>query len=159
MKKIKKAELIDRLLDSCFFAKKITETLPDLPEGMKPRHNYVLHSVYLLQDKAGGCRVSDVSKRLRTTMPSVTKLVAELAEKGLLLKYQDDRDGRVTLLKLTPSGYAYVKKYVLDFQAAWAERMGELSYAQVQEIVDILNRFSASMPPLTEEQEGPLNGR
>lgn len=142
------AETIGSLLDACFMAKKITETLPELPKGMKPRQNYVLHSVYLLQQEAEGCRVSDVSKSLGTTMPSITKLVSELSDKGLLEKHQDERDGRVTLLRLTDSGYQYVKKYVLDFHSDWAKNMQDISASQVEQAIEVLAKFRDSMPEI-----------
>lgn len=36
---------LELLLDACFIAKKITETLPALPKGIKPRHIHVLTAV------------------------------------------------------------------------------------------------------------------
>ena len=95
---------LEKLLDSCFTAKRIIETLPELPKGMKPRHVHVLHAIYELQDLTEGCRVSDVSKKLNITMPSITKLVQELDEKKLLKKFIRPGDKRVTLLKLTEEG-------------------------------------------------------
>lgn len=140
------AHMVELLLDSCFEAKRITDTLPKLPKGMKPRHNYVLHAVYELQDNAVGCRVSNVSKKLGTTMPSITKLVNELADKKLIEKYQDQTDGRVILLKLTDMGYRYVKKYVLDFHSTWAENMQDLSPDQITQTVEIIRKFKEAMP-------------
>ena len=145
---------VGRLLDGCFIAKRITEALPPLPKGMKPRHNYVLHIVHLLEDRPCGCRVSDVSHRLGTTMPSVTRLVSELAEKGLLTKTSDARDGRAILLRLTARGEAYVKAYVLDFHSAWAKRLTGVTNAQIEQVIDILTRFSEAMPELPAIEPG-----
>ncbi len=89
---------LKQLLDSCFVAKRVIETLPELPPGMKPRHIHVLDAVHTLQEQNGSCRVSDVSVRLNVTLPSVTKLVQELESRGLLEKRADSRDGRVILL-------------------------------------------------------------
>ena len=33
------------LIDSCFIAKKITETMEELPKGFKPRHIHVIDSI------------------------------------------------------------------------------------------------------------------
>ena len=70
-------ESLKHLLDACFTAKRIVETLPELPSGMKPRHIHVLDAVWEIQNEQGICRVSDVNTRLGITMPSVTKLVQE----------------------------------------------------------------------------------
>lgn len=137
---------VELLLDSCFEAKRITETLPKLPSGMKPRHNYVLHAVYELQKETQGCRVSDVSKKLGITMPSITKLVNELSDRQMIVKYPDKTDGRVILLKLTNAGYKYVKKYVLDFHRAWAENMQDISREQIEQTVAVISKFRNAMP-------------
>lgn len=146
MNKLVDAHIIELLLDSCFEAKRITDTLPKLPKGMKPRHNYVLHAVYELQSNADGCRVSNVSQKLGTTMPSITKLINELSDKKLIVKYQDETDGRAILLKLTDMGYDYVKKYILDFHKAWAENMEDISYEQIKQTVDVIKKFKEAMP-------------
>ena len=39
-------EHLKKLLDTCFLAKKVIETLPELPKGMKPRHIHVLEAIY-----------------------------------------------------------------------------------------------------------------
>lgn len=82
---------LKQLLDSCFTAKRVIETLPELPPGMKPRHIHVLEAVHALQEQNGACRVSDVSARLNVTLPSVTKLVQELENRNLLEKRADSR--------------------------------------------------------------------
>ena len=69
---------LKQLLDTCFTAKRIVETLPELPKGIKPRHIHVLDAIQDIQKQQGMCRVSDVSTKLNITMPSITKLVQEL---------------------------------------------------------------------------------
>ena len=60
---------LKQLLDSCFLAKRIVETLPKLPHGMKPRHIHVLDAIDMIQATQKVCRVSDVSTVLDITMP------------------------------------------------------------------------------------------
>lgn len=140
---------LKKLLDACYVAKRITETLPMLPPHMKPRHIHVLDAVYELQEpdgQEGGCRVSDVSGRLGITTPSVTKLVGELEQLGLLEKYSDAADGRVTLLRLTEEGNACVRKHVLEFHRKWSERLEHISNEQVDEVDRIVRELRATMP-------------
>ena len=66
------------LIDSCFIAKKITETMEELPKGFKPRHIHVIDSIYQLSKKKSDVRISDVSSKLNVTTPSITKLINEL---------------------------------------------------------------------------------
>lgn len=135
-----------QLLDACFTAKRVIETLPELPPGMKPRHIHVLEAVHRLQEQDLPCRVSDVSALLNVTLPSVTKLVQELENRNLLEKQADSQDGRVILLRLTPEGYACFCRYVRDMHANWSAALSDISDEQVEEAVHILNRLLETMP-------------
>ena len=137
---------LKQLLDSCFTAKRVIETLPALPPGMKPRHIHVLEAVHALQEQNGSCRVSDVSARLNVTLPSVTTLVRELENRKLLEKRADSQDGRVILLHLTPDGQACFHRYVQDMHARWSAALSDISDEQAEEAVHILNRLLATMP-------------
>ncbi len=122
-------------------AKRIAETLPELPEGMKPRHIHVLDAVHEIRLRGGGCRVGDVSARLNITTPSVTKLVQELEARHLLEKYADTSDKRVALLKLTPEGEACVQRYVLDFHGRWTQELADITDSQTMDAIHILERL------------------
>lgn len=141
-----KAEALKRLLDVCYVAKRVVETLPELPKGMKPRHIHVLDAVYEVQHTRGMCRVSDVSARLNITTPSVTKLIQELELKQLLEKYTDESDKRVVLLRLTDDGRSCVQRYVTDLHREWAEAMGEFTDHQVNETIHMIERIFETMP-------------
>lgn len=147
------AEVLKHLLDSCFTAKRIVETLPELPEHMKPRHIHVLDAIHEVQLRQGVCRVSDVSARLNITMPSITKLIQELERLEMLEKQADEQDRRVTLLCLTDAGEACVKRHVLDFHTEWAEALSDISEEQVESVINIIDRLQATMPRGKEGKE------
>lgn len=137
---------LKHLLDACFTAKHIIETMPALPKGMKPRHIHVLDSVNEVCREQEECRVSDVSGRLNITMPSITKLIQELETLGMLEKYEDKWDKRVNLLRLTDKGKAYVKKYVLDFHQAWVKGLEDISDEQAAQGIRMIERLRDTMP-------------
>lgn len=134
------------LLDACFLAKRIVETLPELPQHMKPRHIHVLNVILETQQQRGVCRVSDVSGSLSITMPSVTRLVQELEQLGMLIKSPDAEDGRITLLSLTAEGAECVQRYVVLFQGMWAETLEEVTDEQAAEAVRIIEALWRTMP-------------
>lgn len=136
---------LKQLLDTCFTAKRIVETLPELPKGIKPRHIHVLDAIQDIQKQQGMCRVSDVSTKLNITMPSITKLVQELESLGMLEKTADSTDKRVTLLCLTSKGRACVKRHVLEFHDAWAAALSDITDEQVKETIEIIKRLQQSM--------------
>lgn len=137
---------LKKLLDACFTAKHVIETMPELPKGMKPRHIHVLDQISMACEAHGECRISDVSDGLNITMPSVTKLAQELEHMHLLEKYPDKADKRVTLLKLTKQGLSCVQKYVYDFHSKWAENLSSVSNEEVQQTIEILEQLAQTMP-------------
>lgn len=149
-------ESLKKLLDTCFLAKRIVETLPELPEGMKPRHIHVLDAIYEAQTRQGMCRVSDVSTRLNITMPSITRLIQELERMEMLEKHTDQNDKRVTLLSLTDSGLECVRHHVLEFHGAWAEELEDVSEEQAEEVSYIIERLMTTMPG---KKEGERYGK
>lgn len=141
---------LKRLLDACFTAKHIIETMPELPKGMKPRHIHVLDQISTACAEYGECRVSNVSEGLNITMPSVTKLVQELENMRLIEKYPDETDKRVTLLRLTEAGFSCVKKYVHDFHAEWAENLDFITDEEVRKAIWIIEQLANTMPDIPE---------
>ena len=107
------------LIDACWTAKRITETLPELPKGMKPRHVHVIDAIWNLNHQAESptpvARVSGISAFLGVTAPSITKLVNELAGKGLVVKHSSDIDGRAVTLSLTAAAEEIRELYVRQF--------------------------------------------
>lgn len=148
-----KADDLRKLLDACFAAKRVVETLPQLPQGMKPRHIHVLEAVYEVQKTRGACRVSDVSARLNITTPSVTKLIQELEQKGLLKKEEDAKDRRVVLLALTESGLGCVERYVVKLHGEWAEAMGDVTGEQAQSVLQLMEKLYHVMPGKVEDKK------
>ena len=140
------ANQIEQLLDLCFYAKKITETLPPLPKGMKHRHNFVLYEVYKVLQRQGVCHVSDISRSLKTSMPSITKLIGELEKMELLSKTADPQDKRAVQLTLTEKGSQFVQDYMLDFHKAWAENLSDVTEEEIQSAQSLLEKFKTSMP-------------
>ena len=61
------------LLDVCWKAKTITELMPALPKGMKPRYVHVIDAVWHINEPngqdTGTARVGDVSAFLGVTTP------------------------------------------------------------------------------------------
>lgn len=139
-------ENLKLLLDSCFLAKRIVETLPELPHGMKPRHIHVLDAIGTIQDTQVSCRVSDVSTALNITMPSITKLIQELTALKLVEKYSDECDKRAALLRLTEQGQLCVKHHVTDFHRKWAEALNEIPDETAYEIAEVMEKLWQTMP-------------
>lgn len=136
------------LIDSCFIAKKITETMEELPKGFKPRHIHVIDSIYQLSKKNSDVRISDVSSKLNVTTPSITKLINELEEKSVVEKYTISDDKRVILVKLTELGMKYHQYYVTDYHTLWVGNLDDISEEDVDRAVYIINKLMDTMPKM-----------
>lgn len=137
---------IEKLLDLCFVAKKIIETLPSLPKGMKQRQNFVLYEIYKLINKNGSCHVSDVAWNLNTSMPSITKLIGELEYMEFLEKKPDSKDKRAVLITLTEKGIQFVQSHMIEFHEAWAKNLDGVSEEDIQRAFETIVKFKRSMP-------------
>ncbi|MGN0399296.1 MAG: MarR family winged helix-turn-helix transcriptional regulator [Blautia sp.] len=143
---------LKKMIDTCFAARRMVETLPELPSHMKPRHIHVLDVVHEFQSRNQPCRVSDVSSWLHITMPSITKLIQELEDLNLLIKYGNGSDKRVILLRLTDQGLACVEKYVLDFHRTWASQLSDITNEEVQQAIHVFERLNHTMPGRKDKQ-------
>lgn len=121
-------KLVKQFLDACHQAKKITELMPQLPDGIKPRHIHVIDMIYELGEKREYVKVSDVSEALKVTRPSITQLIKELEDKNVVLKQQGSNDSRIITLTLTELGIKYYETYVDKYQnqlCRWYEGISE----------------------------------
>lgn len=137
---------IKLLLDSCFVAKNVIEKMKQLPTGFKPRHIHIIDAISRLSNNMDEVRVSDVSHQLNITTPSVTKLINELEEKGIVGKHEHAEDKRVTLVELTKLGKEYEQKYVEQYHAEWAQKLADVSDEDIQTVVCTLNKLAKAMP-------------
>ena len=60
-------------------------------------------------------KLSDIAKTLKVTLPAVTHKVNDLLDKGMLEKVTSKKDLRVTNIKLTQAGKAYVESIRDDY--------------------------------------------
>ena len=108
-------QLIKDFLDARHEVKRIDELMPTLPKGMTPRHMRIIDIIYQRSQRAEGVKVSDVSKTLQVTKPSITKLINELEQLGVVQKNPDAQDKRVIWLQLTDLGLSYHNFYVQQY--------------------------------------------
>lgn len=146
---------IKQLLTACHEAKRITELMPELPQGMTARHMYALDAIWQLEHSGEPVRVSDISDYLQGTRPSVTKLIQELEALGVVRKLPDLRDKRVVLLQLTPLGQQYYGFYVERYHSWLAEQLTDLRPEAVQTTIETIHRIYQIMLSWKTEEPKP----
>ena len=144
-------EIMKSLIDICFKAKHITEMMPELPHGMKPRHIHVIESIYRIGKHQNDVRISDVSQNLSVTMPSITKLVNELVTLKLVRKSADIKDKRVTTLTLTPQGMNYYDIYIKKYYTKLAS-MCNISESDIKIVGNAIDQLLHAVNITKKEQ-------
>lgn len=138
-------DLIKRLLDACYLAKRVRDMLPVLPEGVMPSYIQYLDTVQKMQDRGMQVKISDISDALDLPRPGVTRTVKEMEHKGYLKKDTSSEDGRVTYLSLTETGQALSQKYDTDYFCQLIPYLEEISKEDVECTIRTLEKFYAVM--------------
>ncbi len=101
----------------------------------------------ILRGSPEGMETHEVSDRLITRAPNLTRLVDKLQSKGLLRRRRCRTDRRVIYLEITPDGLRQLE--VLDRPMADATRqaMHALSAGELDDLIRLLNRIAASPDP------------
>mgnify|MGYP000054970181 FL=1 len=98
------SEIIKRMFDACYQAKRTREMLPQLPEGVRSSFIQYLDTIQSLEGQGVQVKVSDISDAMELPRPGVTRTVKEMEEKGYLKKMASEADGRVTYIAVTRKG-------------------------------------------------------
>ncbi len=104
-------ELIKRLLDARYEAKRIRDMLPPLPDGVTPSYIHFLDVIEQMEKNGTSVKVSDISDALNLPRPGVTRTVKEMEQKGYLTKKPSEEDARIMYLFITDEGKKLSVKY------------------------------------------------
>jgi MarR family transcriptional regulator, organic hydroperoxide resistance regulator len=75
---------------------------------------------YLSQNESGYMNVSDLVEKMAVSAPTVSRMITRMETTGLINKYADDSDKRITRIALTDSGKAMIEK----IDAVWGKVRG-----------------------------------
>jgi DNA-binding MarR family transcriptional regulator len=87
---------------------------------------------------SGPTRLTELAVAEGVTQPSMSSLVARLADRGLVERSRDPQDARVVLLSLTAAGERFVAQRRADRAERLDQALGALSPSDVGRIADAL---------------------
>ena len=93
------SEIIKRMFDACYQAKRTRDMLPPLPEGVRASFIQYLDVIQSLERKGIQVKVSDLSDAMELPRPGVTRTVKEMEEKGYLQKIASEDVSHTLLLR------------------------------------------------------------
>ncbi len=104
----------------------LAHDMRDVPHGLGtvPQYRILAYLHHHGQDTMGG-----LAERHSVTMPTMTKIVAGLVDKGLVQREADPRDRRVVRLRLTETG----DSLFMDLRARMEARLASLMAAMDDE--------------------------
>lgn len=108
---------------------------------------------------AGPLDASGIAERALLYAPSVTRIVREMVERGLLSRDTDDADRRRSVIAITPAGLALVRRTAegtARLLSAYGEAFGrerlDRFVAETIALTEALARFAPAEAALAEEQ-------
>lgn len=115
------------------------------PHGLTPTQYNALRILRGAGD-AGLCRY-EVTERLVTPVPDVTRLLDRVEEAGYVTRARDAVDRRLVTARLTPAGRRLVDR--LDAVVAGFERdqLGTLGERDLRTLIALLDRVRQALPP------------
>lgn len=134
-------ELIKRMMDTCYLAKRVRDMLPPLPDGVMPSYIQYLDAIQKLEAKGLRVKVSDLSDALGLPRPGVTRTVKEMEAKGYLKKTASAEDGRVAYLSITEAGAQLSQTYDKQFFDALVPCLQGVPEADVETTIRTIEAF------------------
>ncbi|OAS23621.1 MarR family winged helix-turn-helix transcriptional regulator [Paenibacillus oryzisoli] len=110
-------------------------------QGLRPSEAMFLATVvYLNSGGAKSVKVSDLSSALNITQAGATHILKTLEEKGYIVRYPDQKDKRMVLVKATESGEELVDSTENNFFQLFTglvEHLGEKDSLELNRLLNI----------------------
>lgn len=110
-------------------------------EGYKPSE---IRLLICIQEAHGSLhhemKVSEISKSLLITPPSVTQLLNKLEKDELITRRMDEQDRRVVLVRLTEKGKYIAEKGKEDFRRLFCNLVATLGDKESKELTQLLTK-------------------
>mgnify|MGYP000096583803 FL=1 len=135
------SEIIKRMFDACYQAKRTREMLPPLPEGVRSSFIQYLDTIQSLEGQGVQVKVSDISDAMELPRPGVTRTIKEMETKGYLTKSTSDEDGRITYISITPKGTNLSQKYDEQYFKSLLPYMEEISDEDAECMIRTIEKF------------------
>ncbi|MEV7981661.1 MarR family transcriptional regulator [Streptomyces sp. NPDC086519] len=101
-------------------------------------------AVLTLLGRHGSMRMSKLAELLAVDMSVTSRHVAHVAERGWIERSPDPADKRSRILRLTPAGEATLAELSRRSTELLAERLGDWSDAEVDQLIRLMTRLRAS---------------
>jgi DNA-binding MarR family transcriptional regulator len=109
--------------------------------GIKPSEIRVLLCIHNLSSYGQhGVTVSEISKKLSVTSPTITQMIKSLFIHGCIERTKDLNDRRIAYIKLTDRGEQIVEKALLRYKIIFSGLIDTLGNEQSNALIKLLNQ-------------------
>lgn len=92
----------------------------------------------------GRIRMADLGRQLHMEKSALSNLVDRAETRGLLTRTRDDKDRRVTWVRLTEEGHELAVRTHCEVTARTSELVGKLSLTDQRQLTDVVRRLLAA---------------
>ncbi len=129
-----------KVIDALEKAEKLANSRPQLPKELLPSYLKLIDYIYQLS-KEGDVRVSDLSKALHQTAPSITRSLSHMEELGYITKTISSSDKRVVYVSLTELGLKLYQQYVEKYYKKLSKRLSKYNMDQIHLMISTIDEI------------------
>jgi DNA-binding MarR family transcriptional regulator len=130
-----------------YLVKRAHSLMLDVMEPLFENHGFTFIQYVILAALRDGIAVNpkDICSQYRHDSGALTRVIDQLAERGLLERVRRDRDRRKVELQLTPAGREAIESLVPLVVDKLNEALTDFSKVEVQELLRMLIKLNASL--------------
>jgi DNA-binding MarR family transcriptional regulator len=139
-----------------YLVKRAHSLMLDAMEPLFEAHGFSFVQYVIMSWLRDGIAVNpkDICAQYRHDSGALTRVIDQLADRGLLERVRRDRDRRKVELQLTPAGRIAIEGLVPLVVEKLNQALGEFTEGEVQELLRLLIKLNATLqtavkPPLT----------
>lgn len=116
-----------------------------LPEIFKSDFSLLAKLMCVRDNQEGGqgIMVSELAKKIEVSVPSVSRTLKHLENKGYVRRYEDKKDRRITYVCLTEQGNGILQEVDTVMKDYWETVISKMKPSTVELLMDAIDEFYA----------------
>jgi DNA-binding MarR family transcriptional regulator len=137
-----------------YLAKRANSLLLDAAEPLLEQHGltYAQYIVLVLLRDSAAVNPKDICLQYRHDSGALTRVIDQLAERGLLVRLRSDVDRRKVELQLTAAGRKILEEVLPSILEMLNVALDDFSTAEVQELTRLLTKLNTRLQTMVESQ-------
>jgi len=95
----------------------------------------------VISESGGKLKVSEISNRINSTMPNVSRALKSMEKEGKILRTVDDNDRRNTMVTITEDGKRYLNENLWAISRFMASALSRLSIEDLENYSNLLGKI------------------